>query len=129
MRRLTVAEFHAELRAQGVADREDIALRCPICGTIQSARDMIAAGAGKTMDEVQKYLGFSCVGKLTNAGPHKKGAAPGRGCDWTLGGLFRLHTLVVVDDDGREHPHFEPAEPDEAQAHAERRRGEPCHAA
>jgi hypothetical protein len=117
MRTITVAEFHAELKAQGVKPHEHLAFRCPICGTLQSGRDLIKAGAGKTWDEVEKFAGFSCVGRWTNAGPHKKGNPAGRGCDWTLGGLFRIHELEVVTPDGEKHPRFELATPEEAQAH------------
>jgi hypothetical protein len=78
---------------------------------------LIAAGAGKTFDDVEKFIAFSCVGRWTNAGPHKKGKPPGRGCDWTLGGLLTFHDLAVVAPDGKQHPRFELATPAEAQAH------------
>jgi hypothetical protein len=39
-----------------------------------------------------------------------------RGCDWTLGGLFTIHELIVVDEDGKDNPLFVPATADEAQA-------------
>lgn len=117
---MTVEEFHAALRAQGVP-RDDLAFKCPICGTIQSAKDLIRAGAGKDFEGVGKFLGFSCVGRFTNAGPHQEGRAPGTGCDWTLGGLFQLHKVEVVDTDGERCPHFEVVTPEEAKAHAERR--------
>lgn len=116
IRRLTIPEFHAALKAQGVPTREDLALKCPICGTVQSARSFIAAGAGASFDEIERYLGFSCVGRWTNAGPYKPTTPPGKGCDWTLGGFFKLHKLIVVDDDGKEHPRFEPATREEALA-------------
>lgn len=117
MRTITVDEFQNELRSQGVSSHEHFALRCPVCGTVQSSRDLIAAGAGKTFDDVERFLGFSCVGRWTNAGPHKKGNVPGRGCDWTLGGLFQMHDLTVTTPDGEKHPRFEPATPEEAKAH------------
>jgi hypothetical protein len=122
MREITRDQFKSELVAQGVAGHQDFAFKCPMCGTVQSARDLIAAGAGKDFDEVEKFLAFSCVGRWTNAGPHKNGRPPGNGCDWTLGGLFRLHVLEVVTDDGAKHPRFELATPEEAQAHALRMR-------
>jgi hypothetical protein len=117
MRTITVDEFKAEVKAQGVRSHEHVASRCVMCGTIQSGRDLIEAGAGKDFDEIEKYLGFSCVGRWTDAGPHKKGNPPGRGCDWTLGGLFTFADLAVVTPDGEKHLRFELATPEEAQAH------------
>ncbi len=116
LRRISIPEFHAELKSQGVSSRDDIAFRCPICGTVQSMRSLLSAGAGKTIDDVEKFIGFSCVGRWNDAGPFKKKGPAAHGCDWTLGGLFRLHTLEVIDGDGKPHPHFEVATPGEAQA-------------
>jgi hypothetical protein len=118
MRTISLENFHSELKAQGVKTHLDFAFRCPICKTIQSARDLIKAGAGEDFDRVESVLAFSCVGRWTNAGTHKKDDPPGRGCNWTLGGLFQLHELTVVGEDGKKHPRFELATPDEAQAHA-----------
>lgn len=115
-RQITIEELHAELKAQGVSAREHYAFRCVVCGTIQSGASLIRAGVGKNFDEVEKCLGFSCVGRFTNAGPHKKSAAPGRGCDWTLGGLFTIHKLEILTPDGKAHALFELATPEEAQA-------------
>lgn len=113
---MTLAEYHAALRAQGVA-RDDLAMKCPMCGTIQSARDLVAAGAGADFDAVEKYLGFSCVGRFTGAdAPRKK--PDGKPCNWTLGGLLKLHKLEVETPDGERHPRFEVATPEEVRTHA-----------
>lgn len=116
MKTMSLADFHAALKAQGVP-RDHLAFRCPICKTVQSAHDLIAAGAGGTFEDVDKYLGFSCVGRFTQAGGHVKGTPPGKGCNWTLGGLFQMHELEVITEDGKQHPQFEPVTPEEAQAH------------
>ena len=120
MRTITLEEYHNELKAQKVP-RDHLAVKCPVCGTIQSAFDLIAAGAGKDFEEVEKYLAFSCVGRWTKAGPfHRKGgkkSVPQTGCDWTLGGLFRLHNLEVITPDGKKHMRFECCTPEEAQQH------------
>jgi hypothetical protein len=50
--------------------------------------------------------------------PEKMGTQVG--CDWTLGGLFSFAKLVVVTEDGKPHPRFEIATPEEAQAHMAR---------
>ena len=116
MRRIPIEAFHAELKAQGMADRADLAFVCPACGTVQSARDLIAAGAGLDFDDVERILTFSCVGRFAgNKQPIRKGGGP---CDWTLGGLLKIHTLEVVDADGKAHPSFETASPQQAQRHA-----------
>ena len=116
METMTVDQFHAALKAQAVPTREDLALKCPMCGCVQSARDLISAGAGDSFDAVEKYLGYSCVGRFTGAGSPRK-APDGKACNWTLGGLFALHKLEVVSEDGKKHPRFEVATPDEARAH------------
>ena len=112
---MTLKEFHDALKAQGVASRRHAALKCPMCGTVQSMHSLIQAGAGKTEDDVEKYAGFSCVGRWTGAGsPRPK--PDGEPCNWTLGGLLTLHELEVITPDGQRHPRFAPASPKEAQA-------------
>jgi len=73
------------------------------------------------MDAVERFLAFSCVGRWTGAGeppntkkkePRQK-AATGRSA-----ACSRTHELVVVDESGKEHPRFELAGPEAAQAHA-----------
>lgn len=124
MRTVTIAEFHAELKAQGVSGHEHLAFRCPVCRTIQSGHDIISTGAVKTFEEAERFLAFSCIGRFTGSGPHKRGAPAGSGCDWTLGGLFRIHELEVVTPDGRKHPRFELATPEEARTHERANKGE-----
>lgn len=110
-RELTLEEFHTEIKAQGV-EKIDYAFVCPMCETVQSARVLIAAGAGNDFDEVEGYLGFSCIGRFTGAGDTRE---KGKGCNWTLGGLFQTHTLTVITpDDNAKHPRFEIATPEQA---------------
>ena len=118
MKTMTLSEWQDALKSQGVP-RNHIAFKCPICGTIQSAADLVKSGAGASFNDVQRLLGFSCIGRFTGAGGHKKGESAGRGCNWTLGGLFRVHKLEVVTEDGEHHPRFELASPEEAQRHME----------
>lgn len=114
---ITVAEFHNRLRGQGVANQNHAALVCPMCGTVQSMASLIAAGA--TPEQAERAIGFSCEGRITGAGPWpNKPTAKRRsvrGCDWSLGGLFRLHRLEVIAD-GKPHPRFEVATPEQAQS-------------
>ncbi|KZE08620.1 VVA0879 family protein [Sphingomonas hankookensis] len=114
---IDLGTFRARCNAQKVP-REDVALVCPVCGTVQSMRSLAAAGV--PADKVETQIGFSCEGRWTGAGPADKGgrsrAANGRGCDWTLGGLFRIHELEVIGGDSKVHPMFRVATPEEAQS-------------
>ncbi|MEY2882389.1 MAG: hypothetical protein RL490_113, partial [Pseudomonadota bacterium] len=75
-RTLPLADFRAACAAQGVP-REHMAFMCPVCGTVQSIASLMAAGASQAAAD--KYIGFSCEGRLTNAGPAVQGRpAPGR---------------------------------------------------
>lgn len=105
MKQMTLDEFRAAAKAQGVP-REQMKFICPMCGTEQSAQDLIDAGAGSTFADVEKYVGFSCVGRFTGAGEPRK-EPDGKPCNWTLGGLFQLHRLEVITPDGQRHPLFE----------------------
>lgn len=88
---LKISEFN-ELCKKHWPDIMSVEFICPKCKTIQTGKDLIEAGAGKDFDEVNKYLGFSCVGRFTET----------KGCDWTLGGLFSIHTLEIVSDEDPE---------------------------
>lgn len=118
VRTITVEQRHAEIRAQGVDSLEDVAFVCPMCKQVQSARDLIAAGAGSNLEEVQGRLGFSCFGRYTGAESPRK-SPDGKPCNWTLGGLFQTHKLEVETPDGKRHPTFELATPEQAKVHAE----------
>lgn len=132
MKTMTLDEFQAACRAQGVP-REHIAVKCPVCGTIQSIADMrdaVAAASpqrlrshfGASVIDAELHTGYSCIGRVTGVGSWTPGDEPGRGCDWTLGGFLHAHRLEVVADDGTHHPYFELASPEEAQAHMNERR-------
>lgn len=120
--RIDHTEFNDRLRHQGV-DREDEAFICPVCHTVQSMRSLRRAGANPS--NVEMFIGFSCEGRLTGAGewPSDKDKSANanqrrliRGCNWTLGGLFKIHTLEVTTPDGAVHPIFEIATPEQARA-------------
>lgn len=116
LRTLTVDEFREELKSQGVATIDDAAVVCPMCGTVQSIRSLMAAGAKR--DEAERKIAFSCIGRITGAGAFRPGQQDrkGAGCDWTLGGLFKIHAIEVVTEDGVHHPRFAPASTEQAQA-------------
>lgn len=123
METITVEEFRARLKAQGVANQNHAALTCPICGTVQSMASLVRAGA--TPEQAERSIGFSCEGRYSNSGEwpsdKNKGAKAKarrklRGCNWTLGGLFKIHQLEVETEDGEKHPRFVIASPEEAKA-------------
>jgi hypothetical protein len=116
---ISIAELHARFKAQGVSAREHIAFRCVVCSTVQSIASLQRAGC--PADKAESQIGFSCEGRWNNAGAWPSDARKAarrtvRGCDWTLGGLFRIHKLEVVNEDRKAQPIFEIATPEEAQA-------------
>ncbi len=91
----------------------DRAVKCCMCGTVQSARSFINIDVDS--EDAFRYLGNACIGRFMGAGSPR--ATPdGKPCNWTLGGLFRTHTLEVEMEDGKCIPVFEPATREEAQA-------------
>lgn len=115
MKTMTLDDFQAECMERFPSSLET-AVKCPMCGTVQTGQDFIDAGCGHSFDDVQGILGFSCIGRYTGApAPRKK--PDGNPCNWTLGGLLQLHKLEVVTPDGQSHPHFELATKSEADAH------------
>lgn len=119
METIELAELHRRMKAQGVSGREHVAFRCVVCGTIQSVASLMRAGAA--VEAAERAIGFSCEGRFNGAGPWprdptKRAARTIRGCDWTLGGLFTIHEVEVLHEDGRRSPVFALATPEEAQA-------------
>lgn len=97
MKTLALDEFRALMKAQNVPMAK-VTFQCPQCKTLQCAEDLIEAGAGATLDDVSGYLGYSCVGRFTDQ----------KGCNWTLGGLFQIHELEVINEKGEACPRFLP---------------------
>lgn len=97
-RRMTRDEWLARGRELYGDDPRAWKFRCVMCGNVQSAVSVDERNptlVGKRKDD---WIFFSCEGRHTE----------GVGCDWTLGGLFRLHRLEVVW----------PADPDAGADHA-----------
>lgn len=109
---MTLEEFQAACKAQAPSN-DLIVFCCPMCKTLQTGRELMVA-LEKPFEEVERYLGFSCIGRFTGAGSARK---PPDGCNWTLGGLFKLHEFEVVTPDGRGHPRFALASREEADVH------------
>lgn len=109
-----IAEFVERMRAQGVPV-ENVAFICPMCQTIQTGLDLIESGAGEDMDEVDKFLGFSCVGRFLGAG-EPRAEPDGKPCNYTLGGLFKFHKTEIQYETYMRAV-FELATPEQAKAH------------
>lgn len=62
---------------------------CPACGHEQSHNEVKARKPD--VGDTSGWIYFSCEGRHN----------PGHGCDWTLGGLFQVHTLEVLEESGR----------------------------
>lgn len=86
------------------SNRDDWKFKCARCGHVQSATTARerAPGIDDGADPgwLRNHLARNCEGRLTS----------GVGCDWSLGGLFQIHKLEVIDDDGSPVPVFEFAE-------------------
>lgn len=117
MKTMTHEQFLTEAKSRFGADVRQWKFICPMCGTVQSVKqlsDAVIANGGKNED-VEKYVGFSCIGRFTgqdDSGIKAKsqGKSWDKGCNWTLGGLLKCHDLEVVMSDGRKRPTFELAE-------------------
>jgi phage FluMu protein Com len=110
---ISIVEFRARLKDQGVSNYSHYAFKCPLCKTVQSIQSFMCAGTDR--ETAEKYIGFSCVGRVTDAGSPRK-HPDGKPCNWTLGGLLQLHDMEVIDEEGVAHRHFEIATPEEAKA-------------
>lgn len=98
--------MNLEFQAQEVS-RIHLAVKCPICKTVQSMHSLLRAGV--EAERVENVFGFSCIGRFKGIDN-----TPGVGCDWTLGGLFQLHELEIITPDNKVHRFFEIASKDEA---------------
>lgn len=115
---ISIEQLQAELKAQGV-ERDHYAFVCPICSTVQSMA-LLRKHMGERADEAETFIGFSCVGRFSDAGEWRKDKTPDPakpGCNWTLGGLLQLHKLEVVASASLGSQRcFELATPEQAQA-------------
>jgi hypothetical protein len=57
---------------------------CPACKSIQCGQDFIDAG----IEDFNGKVYSNCIGRYVK----------GKGCDWSLGGLLKMHNKVVVKD-------------------------------
>lgn len=114
---VTIKEFHALCKEQAGSTLDTVVI-CPACKTLQCGHDFIAAGVER--ERVARVLGFNCVGRYTGAQSARK-VPDGQPCNWTLGGLFQIHTMEVIDEEGVKHPHFELASVQAAKEYRQKR--------
>jgi hypothetical protein len=88
---MSLDEWIAEGTRRFGEDKSQWKFKCAHCGHIQRAQDF------KEIEmDPSGYVYFSCIGRWKQD----------VGCDWTLGGLFQIHTLEVLQD-GKVTPVFE----------------------
>lgn len=92
-RRMSQAEWLQEGARLFGKDPMQWKFKCVVCGHVQTGQDF----AGIDRIDPMNTVYFSCLGRW------KKDV----GCDWTLGGLFQIHVLEVVTEDGKAMPCFE----------------------
>lgn len=94
MKRIKIGAFLEKAKKIN-EDFKKVNFICVRCKQKQCVNDFLNAGISKEVTEGQ--IGFSCIGR----------SVEGIGCDWSLGGLFSIHTLEIESDDGKIHPSFE----------------------
>ena len=85
-RTISFAEWQAEGTEKFGDDMHKWRFKCPVCEETQSFREFVDA----RVENPDAKFYFSCIGRYVKD----------RGCDWTLGGLFRIHKTEVVDPEG-----------------------------
>jgi hypothetical protein len=97
-----------------------VAFKCPRCGTVQSAFDLISAGVGKTLDDVYNYIGYVCVGRFKGS-KFSPGDPPGNGCDYEMIGTDSNYDGILISlPNGTEFKVFKLASDSEAIEHAKK---------
>lgn len=117
--KMTQAELERSLTQQGFDSVLDHAYVCPRCGTVQSARDFLAAGLDN-FEAIKTYVGRKCIGGFMPMERRPRAKFSGGTCQWTTDSFqyLRMHELEVVTDEGLLEPRFLPATPEQARAHA-----------
>lgn len=90
---ISAADWKAKAADLFGDDPKQWRFKCPMCGETQTWQDFI----DNDIKEPETVFYYSCIGRWVE----------GRGCDWTLGGLFRIHKVEVIDDKGNSVPVME----------------------
>lgn len=98
MQTLTYEEWEAEAKALfGDVKPRFWKFVCVNCGHVQSGAEMLEKYPDRA-EYIQNSVFMSCEGRLDNKIK----------CDWTLGGLFQIHTREVISPhNGKSMPVFE----------------------
>lgn len=88
-RRLDRDEWLARGRELYGEDMRQWKFRCVACGHVQSHE--LAVARNPDIGDTSGWIAFACEGRHDSS----------VGCDWTLGGLFQIHELEVVDGERR----------------------------
>lgn len=111
---LTYKEWIAEGQQLFGIDMERWRFRCPICGNTYTREEMLKAYQTlyqcdweTAQEETAAMVGLTCMGRISNT----------EGCDYTLGGLFKVCRREVTTPDGKQHPVFEFATEDHKVPH------------
>src|SRR5689334_6919969 len=70
-------------------DKRTWRFRCVRCGNVQSHE--LVKERNPQIGDTSSWIYYACEGRHT----------PNVGCDWSLGGLFRIHKLEVIVGDLR----------------------------
>ena len=70
-------------------NKDDWIFECPSCKHKQSVNSVIEHNPELKKEDVRKWIYFNCEGRTNEE----------NGCDWTLGGLFQIHTLEILWED------------------------------
>lgn len=111
-RRITQAEWLAELKERFGGDTKKWAFVCPNCKHVQGVEDFLELKelGIYTRDRLPEDVYRSCIGRFDTRIPEKKLGTLGDGkspCDYTMGGLFPFCHTMVISSDGKEHQVFE----------------------
>lgn len=92
-------------------DAWDWKFKCPVCETVQTAKDFINAGASK--EDASTSIAKECIGRYLEVkqkafGDRKKNAfIKGEPCNYAGYGLLKLNPVEVEFEDGTTHNAFD----------------------
>lgn len=79
----------------------DWKFKCPVCETVQTARDFVNAGLSK--EEASSSIAIECIGRylpVKQKAIGEKKIIKGKPCNYAGYGLFRLNPVEIEMSDG-----------------------------